>query len=70
MASGIQQLPGSHAQTRHSQGFFTGTLPAIVPAICPEPAFGDGVGSTCENKSVGAECWAYCLKELGMGGST
>ncbi|CAE7509777.1 CSMD1, partial [Symbiodinium natans] len=46
-----------------ASGFFSGTIPAVVPAVCPDPSFGDGVGSTCSNRSVGAECWAYCLKD-------
>ncbi|CAE7708602.1 SELP, partial [Symbiodinium pilosum] len=42
-------------------GEFTGVLPDPQAAVCPTPSFGVGVGSTCANKSVGAECWAYCL---------
>eukprot|EP00439_Symbiodinium_sp_Y106_P067237 s3585_g11.t1 len=40
---------------------FKGSLPSIQAAVCPTPSFGLGVGSTCENKTIGAECWAYRL---------
>ncbi|CAE7224966.1 unnamed protein product, partial [Symbiodinium sp. CCMP2456] len=43
--------------------FFAGTLPPVVPAVCPQPSFENGIGSTCANRSVGADCWAYCLKD-------
>ncbi|CAE7718647.1 HET-E1 [Symbiodinium sp. CCMP2592] len=46
-----------------SSGFFSGTLPPVVPAVCPQPSFASGIGSTCANRSVGADCWAYCLKD-------
>ena len=44
-----------------TDGEFKGSLPSIQAAVCPTPSFGLGVGSTCENKTIGAECWAYCL---------
>ena len=33
----------------------------IEPEVCLPISFGPGVGSTCQNKALGAECWAYCL---------
>lgn len=44
-----------------TDGEFKGTFPVITPAVCPTPTFGAGVASTCADKTIGAECWAYCL---------
>ena len=34
----------------------------MEPAACAEPTFGVGVGSTCVNRTVGMDCWAYCTR--------
>ncbi|OLP86823.1 P-selectin [Symbiodinium microadriaticum] len=45
----------------HIGGQFLGTVPEVRTAQCPSPNFDAlSVGSTCENKSIGAECWAFC----------
>lgn len=45
----------------HIDGQFLGTVPEVRTAQCPSPNFDAlSVGSTCENKSIGAECWAFC----------
>ena len=36
-------------------------LPVVEPAACADPDFGEGASSTCRNRSMGEECWAYCL---------
>ena len=43
-----------------TDGEFKGSFPTITPTVCPTLAFGAGVASTCANKTLGAECWAYC----------
>ena len=63
-ALGFIALEGSrNSSTLHCgiDGEFKGSLPSIQAAVCQTPSFGLGVSSTCENKSIGAECWAYCL---------
>ncbi|CAJ1435358.1 unnamed protein product, partial [Effrenium voratum] len=42
-------------------GSFNQSAPSIVTATCPTPSFGTGIGSTCVNKPVGSDCWAYCV---------
>ncbi|CAE7204347.1 SELP [Symbiodinium sp. CCMP2456] len=45
----------------HIDGQFLGTVPEVRTSRCPSPNFDAlSVGSTCENKSIGAECWAFC----------
>lgn len=44
-----------------TDGEFKGSFPSIEAAVCPTPTFGIGVASTCANKTIGAECWAYCV---------
>lgn len=42
-------------------GSFNQTAPTILPGTCPDPSFGAGVGSSCQGKVIGSDCWAYCL---------
>eukprot|EP00435_Cladocopium_sp_Y103_P040531 s81_g11.t1 len=42
-------------------GSFNQTAPTILPGTCPDPSFGTGVGSSCQGKVIGSDCWAYCL---------
>ena len=46
---------------RRDDGVLLQDLPTIEAAVCADPTFETGVGSTCENKTIGADCWAYCL---------
>ncbi|CAE7435457.1 CSMD3 [Symbiodinium sp. CCMP2592] len=52
--------PSSAVLQCHIDGQFVGTVPEVKTAQCPSPNFDASVGSTCENKSIGAECWAFC----------
>ena len=60
-ALGFTALGGSTTLQCAADGEFKGSFPTIEAAVCPTPSFGAGVGSTCENKTIGAECWAYCV---------
>lgn len=54
-------LTGPSTLTCQADGSFTQDLPTIEAATCADPTFETGVGSTCDNKTIGADCWAYCL---------
>lgn len=54
-------MTGSSTLQCGTDGEFKGAFPTIQAAVCATPSFGAGVSSTCANKPVGAECWAYCL---------
>ncbi|CAJ1404510.1 unnamed protein product [Effrenium voratum] len=60
-ALGFTAVGGSTTLQCATDGEFKGSLPSIEAATCPTPSLGAGVGSTCENKTIGAECWAYCV---------
>ncbi|CAE7754079.1 SVEP1, partial [Symbiodinium sp. CCMP2456] len=53
-------LFGSPSLQCQVDGSFTQDLPTVSPAVCPTPNYESSVGSTCDNKTVGADCWAYC----------
>lgn len=54
-------LSGPTTLTCQADGSFTQDLPVVEPAACADPDFGEGASSTCRNRSMGEECWAYCL---------
>lgn len=58
--AGYDAVPSTSVLECLPDGSISGTLPVISPAVCGTPSFAAGVGSTCQNKVVGAECWAYC----------
>lgn len=62
--AGYDAVPSSSILECLPDGTISGTEPVISPAICGAPSFPTGVGSTCENKVVGAECWAYCERNF------
>ena len=41
-----------------------GTIPTILPAICPSLSLGPGARSTCDQIEYGGSCWAYCGNAL------
>ena len=45
-----------------------GTIPAIIPGVCPDGSFGTGSGSTCQQIEFGGDCWAYCQTASGYEG--
>lgn len=58
--AGYDAVPSRSILECLPDGTISGTEPVISSALCGTPSFPTGVGSTCENKVVGAECWAYC----------
>ncbi|CAK8989599.1 unnamed protein product [Durusdinium trenchii] len=58
----VPKPPGScRGGPCQADGSFTQDLPVVEPAACADPDFGEGASSTCRNRSMGEECWAYCL---------
>lgn len=60
--AGYEAIPSDAVLQCQSDGVISGQMPVVQPATCADGSFTTGVGSTCQNKVVGAECWAYCLQ--------
>eukprot|EP00931_Biecheleriopsis_adriatica_P030975 TRINITY_DN1819_c0_g1_i4.p1 TRINITY_DN1819_c0_g1~~TRINITY_DN1819_c0_g1_i4.p1 ORF type:complete len:2096 (+),score=234.86 TRINITY_DN1819_c0_g1_i4:133-6420(+) len=63
-ATGYDIVQGSPVTlTCATSGAFVGEpLPVVAPSRCEVPTWQVGVGSTCRNKSLGMDCWAYCKR--------
>ncbi|CAJ1433508.1 unnamed protein product, partial [Effrenium voratum] len=51
--------------TCDASGYLQGSLPGLLPAVCPNASFEASVGSTCQQIAFGGDCWAYCLQGSG-----
>lgn len=60
--TGYEAVPALSVLLCLADGSLSGQMPEIQPARCADGNFSEGVGSTCRDKLVDAECWAYCQR--------